>query len=256
MRLHLTAAAVLLALAACTTTPSLPPLVGSDGAPLDLLLLGEQHDAEEHQDMHRKVVEALARRGTLAAVVLEMAERGRTTTGLPSSANEAQVREALRWGPGGWSWEAYRPAVMAAVAAGVPVLGGNLPRPHMRDAMKDTELDAALPGQALRDQQEAVRNGHCNLLPEHQIAPMARIQIARDRAMAQTLQQAATRGKTVVLLAGGRHVDERLGVPRHLPPGLRVQTAKWPPPPPKKDYCAELEAQLKSRGGAKPAQEQ
>lgn len=253
MRLPFTAAAVLLGLAACTTTPSLPPLVGSDGAPLDLLLLGEQHDAAEHQDMHRKVVVALARRGALAAVVLEMSERGGTTAALGPTASEAQVREALRWGPGGWSWEAYRPAVMAAVAAGVPVLGGNLPRPRMREAMADTQLDAALPGQALREQQQAVRNGHCNLLPEHQIAPMARIQIARDRAMAQTLQQAVTRGKTVLLLAGGRHVDERLGVPLHLPHGLRVQTAKWPPPPPKKDYCAELEAQLKSRGTPKPA---
>lgn len=253
MRLHLTAAAVVLAFAACTTAPALPPLVGSDGAPLDLLLLGEQHDAAEHQDMHRKVVEALAGRGILAAVVLEMAERGRTTAGLPPTANEAQVREALGWGPGGWSWEAYRPAVMAAVAAGVPVLGGNLPRPHMREAMADTQLDATLPGQALRDHQQAVREGHCNLLPEHQIAPMARIQIARDRAMAQTLQQAAIRGKTVVLLAGGRHVDARLGVPLHLPAGLRVQATRWPPQPAKKDYCAELEAQLKSRGTARPA---
>ena len=253
MRLHLTAAAVVLAFAACTTAPALPPLVGSDGAPLDLLLLGEQHDAAEHQDMHRKVVEALAGRGILAAVVLEMAERGRTTAGLPPTANEAQVREALSWDPGGWSWEAYRPAVMAAVAAGVPVLGGNLPRPHMREVMADTQLDATLPGQALRDHQQAVREGHCNLLPEHQIAPMARIQIARDRAMAQTLQQAATRGKTVVLLAGGRHVDARLGVPLHLPAGLRVQATRWPPQPAKKDYCAELEAQLKSRGTARPA---
>ncbi len=255
MRLHLTAAAVLLAVAACTTTAPLPPLAGGDGAPLDLLLLGEQHDAAEHQDMHRQVVEALARRGTLAAVVLEMAERGRTTAGLPRTASEAQVREALHWGPGGWSWEAYRPAVMAAVAAGVPVLGGNLPRPHMREAMADEQLDAALPAQALRDQQAAVRQGHCDLLPEHQIAPMARIQIARDRAMAQTLQHAATRGKTVVLLAGGRHVDARLGVPLHLPPGLRVQATHWPAQPAKKDYCAELEAQLKSRGAARPAQQ-
>lgn len=253
MRLHLTAAVVLLALAACTTAPSLPPLVGSDGAPLDLLLLGEQHDAAEHQDMHRKVVDELARRGMLAAVVLEMAERGRTTAGLPRTASEAQVREALGWGPGGWSWDAYRPAVMAAAAAGVPVLGGNLPRPHMRQAMADAQLDAALPDRALRDQQQAVRNGHCNLLPEHQIAPMTRVQIARDRAMAQTLQQATTRGKTVVLLAGGRHVDKGLGVPLHLPPGLRVQATHWPPQPAKKDYCAELEAQLKRRGAHQPA---
>ena len=125
----------------------------------------------------------------------------------------------------------------------------------MREAMADEQLDAALPAQALRDQQAAVRQGHCDLLPEHQIAPMARIQIARDRAMAQTLQHAATRGKTVVLLAGGRHVDARLGVPLHLPPGLRVQATHWPAQPAKKDYCAELEAQLKSRGAARPAQQ-
>lgn len=251
MRLPLTAA-LLLALSACTTTLSMPPLVARDGTALDVMLLGEQHDAAEHQDMHRKVVDELARRGVLAAVVLEMAERGRSTAGVPRDAGEAQVREALGWGPGGWSWNSYRAAVMAAVAAGVPVLGGNLPRPQMREVMADAKLDAVLPAPALQAQHQAVRWGHCNLLPEHQIAPMARIQIARDRTMAQTLQQAATRGKTVVLLAGGRHVDERLGVPLHLPPGLRVQTMKWPPPPPKKDYCAELEAQLKSRGAARP----
>lgn len=252
MRLPLTAV-LLLALSACTTTLPMPPLVARDGTALDVMLLGEQHDAAEHQDMHRKVVDELARRGVLAAVVLEMAERGRSTAGVPRDASEAQVREALGWGPGGWSWNSYRAAVMAAVAAGVPVLGGNLPRPQMREVMADAKLDAVLPAPALQAQHQAVRWGHCNLLPEHQIAPMARIQIARDRAMAQTLEQAATRGKTVVLLAGGRHVDERLGVPVHLPSGLRVQTTKWPPPPPKKDYCAELETQLKSRGQAKPA---
>jgi len=251
--MRLTLAAALLALSACTTTLPMPPLVGADGSPLDVMLLGEQHDAAQHQDMHRKVVQELAHRGVLAAVVLEMAERGRSTAGMPRDATEDQVREALGWGPGGWSWSSYRTAIMAAVAAGVPVLGGNLPRPQMREVMTDAQLDALLPGPALQAQHQAVRYGHCNLLPEHQIAPMARIQIARDRAMAQTLEQAAIRGKTVVLLAGGRHVDERLGVPAHLPPGLRVQATKWPPPPPSKDYCAELEAQLKSRPAPKPA---
>jgi hypothetical protein len=48
-------------------------------------------------------------------------------------------------------------------------------------------------------------------------------------------------------------VDARLGVPLHLPAGLRVQATRWPPQPAKKDYCAELEAQLKSRGTARPA---
>lgn len=245
--MRFTLIAALLLVAGCAATPSMPPLVGPDGAPLDLMLLGEQHDASEHQDLHRQVVQELARRGRLAAVVLEMAERGRSTAGLPRTATEAQVRQVLGWEESGWPWEPYRPAVMAAVEAGVPVLGGNLPRPHLRAAMADAQLDAVLPGPALKAQQQAVRQGHCDLLPEHQVGPMTRVQIARDRAMARTLEEAATSGQTVVLLAGGRHVDDQLGVPLHLRAGLRVQSTHWPAQPPKKDYCAEFEAQMKSR---------
>jgi hypothetical protein len=45
-------------------------------------LLGEQHDAATHQEMHRRAIEALGARGALAAVALEMAEQGRSTAGL------------------------------------------------------------------------------------------------------------------------------------------------------------------------------
>lgn len=246
MRLLLIAIAFVLA--GCAAAPALPPLTAADGTPLDVLLLGEQHDAPQHQDMHRRVVEELARRGTLAAVVLEMADRGHTTAGLPRTANEEQVRQALGWDQSGWPWQPYRPAVMAAVAAGVPVMGGNLSRPQMHAAMGDARFDTMLPGPALKAQQQAVRQGHCGLLPERQITPMTRIQIARDESMAQTLQDAAVPGKTVVLLAGGGHVDRLLGVPQHLRPQLHVQSTQWPAEPAKKDYCAELEAQLRSHG--------
>jgi uncharacterized iron-regulated protein len=240
---------LLFALAGCAAVP-LPPLTAADGRPFDVLLLGEQHDAPRHQELHREVIDALAQRGTLAAVVLEMAERGHSTAGLPRDASEEQVRQALDWEQGGWPWAPYRPAVMAAVAAGVPVLGGNLPRPQMRQAMADRRYDTMLPGPALKAQQQAVRQGHCDMLPEQQVTPMTRIQIARDESMAQTLEQAAVPGKTVVLLAGGGHVDEQVGVPEHLPRTLRAEATHWPPEPPKKDYCAEFEAQMRSHGGS------
>ncbi|CAA9392917.1 MAG: hypothetical protein AVDCRST_MAG51-450, partial [uncultured Ramlibacter sp.] len=53
-------------------------------------------------------------------------------------------------------------------------------------------------------------------------------------------------GKTVVLLAGAGHVAERLGVPRHLPAGVRMQSIRHPADPgaPAKDYCAELRQQM------------
>ena len=137
--------------------------------PADVLLLGEQHDASDHQRLQREAVLWLAERGQLAALVVEMAERGHSTAGLPRSAPDAQAQTALAWQESAWPWTAYGPVVMAAVAAGVPVLGGNLPRSQMRAAMADAAWDGHLPAAALSRQYAALREGHCGLLPESQI---------------------------------------------------------------------------------------
>jgi len=247
------------ALAACTTTTpgTETPIARRVTAmlPADALLLGEQHDAAEHQQIERETVEALAQGGKLAAVALEMAEEGNNTAHLPVDATEAQVKAALSWNEQGWPWAAYGPVVMAAVRAGVPVVGANLQRAHMKDAMADVSLDAQLSGAARSAQQEAVRNGHCNLLPESQIVPMTRIQIARDRSMAQAIVKARVPGKTVLLVSGAAHGDKLLGVPQHLPTDISVKVvrmqagpangaavsfdAAWQTPAlPEKDYCA------------------
>lgn len=228
------------------------------------LLLGEQHDAAEHQKIEQEVTQWLVERGQLAALVLEMAEAGRSSAGLANSANDAQVRSALGWRDEAWPWAQYGPVVMAAVAAGVPVLGANLPFAEMRTAMQNLPLDGVLPGPALKAQQQAIRWGHCGLLPETQIAPVTRIQIARDQRMAQVLQSAALPGKVALLVAGSGHVDKQLGIPQHLAPGFKTKVviaqagrspdsvasagtedaradAIWPTPAlPEKDYCADL----------------
>ncbi|SEA68700.1 ChaN family lipoprotein [Variovorax sp. YR216] len=225
--------------------------------PVDALLLGEQHDAPEHQVIERETVEALAARGQLAALAIEMAEEGNATGYLPSDATEEQVKTALGWNDNAWRWSAYGPAVMAAVRAGVPVVGANLPREHMKDAMADVSLDAQLTDEARAAQQQAVRAGHCDLLPESQIVPMTRIQIARDRAMAQAIVKSRAPGKTVLLVSGAGHANKALGVPQHLPTDVSVKVvqmqagaprdtasvfdAAWPTPPvPEKDYCADV----------------
>jgi len=234
-------------LLACLAAAALVLLMGCASAlpAADVLLLGEQHDAASHQRRHRDTVQTLARQSRLAALALEMAEQGGTTAGLPRDSDESAVQAALRWNEQAWPWAAYGPAVMAAVRAGVPVLGANLPRERMREAMADARLDALLPAPALEAQRKAIREGHCGLLPETQIAPMTRIQIARDRAMAGVLAQAAVPGKTVVLLAGSGHVDESLGVPVHLPAGVSVRSLRWPASEaPQKDYCAEMRRQM------------
>ena len=265
---------VLLALAACSSPPPPPPTNPTPDPkltqlrqllPADALLLGEQHDAPAHQRIQQQVVQALAAQGQLAALVLEMANQGGSTRGLPVQATEADIQTALRWDERAWPWGSYGPAVVSAVRAGVPVLGANLPMSALRATMGDSSLDQRLPSAALAEQQQRIRTGHCDMLPESQIAPMTRMQIARDRAMAQTITEAAQAGRTVVLLAGHGHVIPALGVPQHLPPTFKAKTVLlqaslgdsaietianfdlvWPTGPiPVRDYCAEFKATRK-----------
>jgi len=232
--------------------------------PADALLLGEQHDAPDHHRIERETVEALAAEGRLAALAIEMAEAGRSTERLPAGASEAQVQAALAWSDKAWPWAAYGPTVMAAVRAGVPVLGANLPRARMKNAMEDVSLDAQLSDGARQAQRQAVREGHCNLLPESQIVPMTRIQVARDRAMAQTLVKAAQPGRTVLLVSGSGHANRALGVPQHLPIELKAKSVRllagdgpgadfdavWRTPAlPAKDYCASLRERREKPAG-------
>ncbi len=194
--------------------------------PADALLLAEQHDASEHHELERAVVARLALDGKLAVLALEMSEHGNSTAGLPADSDENAVKARLRWNDKAWPWAAYGPAIMAAVRKDVPVVGANLPRDRMRDAMAETALDVQLSGPALKAQQQAVREGHCNLLPESQVTPMTRIQIARDRMMARTIALTVQPGRTVVLITGAAHADKALGVPQHLPVELKVKTVK------------------------------
>jgi uncharacterized iron-regulated protein len=163
---------------------------------------------------------------------------------------------------------------MAAVQAGVPVLGGNLPDQQMRAQMARSELDGRLAPAALAEQQQLMRQGHCGLLPESQIVPMARIQIARDLSLAATLEAALRQAgpqQLVLMLSGSVHADKRLGVPAHLPPELAVRSvrllaggpsgqagqgsqneglfdAHWPTAPaPPTDHCAALREHFRQR---------
>ena len=265
--------AVLISCASPPEAPLLRPLTAQALAitttrldallPMDVLLLGEQHDASEHQQIHAQVIALLAQRGQLAAVALEMADANLTTANLHPSSTEQEAKNALKWNDKAWPWVAYGPAVMTAVRAGVLVVGANLPRESMGASMADGTLDGQLPGPALKAQQQLIRTGHCNMLPESQITPMTRIQVARDMKMAETLKEVALPGKVVLLLAGSAHTDRLLGVPQHLPAALKVKAvhlragdatptdkadafdAVWITPAlPETDYCAAFKAQM------------
>ena len=242
MRFQIAVIAAVLVLSACAGAPSVTE--PTRAAAVDVVLIGEQHDAASHARTHERWVTALAQQGRLAALALEMAEQGTSTAGLQPTASEQQVQLALRWNLAGWPWVRYAPAVMAAVRVGVPVVGANLPKDRQRQAMRDEVLERRLPVAALAAQRQAVRDGHCGMLPPEQIAPMTRIQIGRDAAMAQTVAALAQPGKTVLLLAGSGHVRPELGVPVHLPASLTVQALELPREETGRDYCAEFRKQM------------
>jgi uncharacterized iron-regulated protein len=236
MRRHVAAALGLCAavsLLACAPlrqpVPTPEPVRGADFPdsallallPVHAIVLGEQHDAPDHPSIHRRAVALLAARGQLGALVVEMSPHGASTRGLPVNADEADVKRRLAWDEPAWPWANYGPAIMAAVRAGVEVAGGNLPRALLAQTMGDAGLDGRLSPDALQRQRRNIRDGHCGLLPESQIVPMARIQIARDASMADTVHGLAVAGKAVLLLAGAAHADRRAGVPVHWPGGFQ-----------------------------------
>jgi uncharacterized iron-regulated protein len=129
---------------------------------------------------------------------------------------------------------------MAAVHAGATVAGGDLTREQLKQAGADASIDTLVSRKVLQAQMEDVREGHCGLLPESQLLPLARAQIARDRSLARAVAQLALPGKTAVLITGSHHADTALGVPLHLPASLRSVSKSWPPQPPAEDYCEQL----------------
>ena len=241
------------------------------------ILLGEQHDQTSHHQWEAATVRHLAAQGQLAALVIEMAPAGGDTRTLQPGASDEEVKTALLWaqggGPGGWPWKDYGPMVMAAVQAGVPVLGGNLPRAQMKQAMGDARYDSHLPAAGWQLQLDAIKEGHCGLLPESQFAPMARIQLARDESMAKVSTAAhklAKPGQTVLLVAGRGHVRSDIGVPTWLAADFKPKVAIAQsdkaqaainmkadklltlPGTASKDQCAELSEQWKNRAAPKP----
>jgi uncharacterized iron-regulated protein len=146
----------------------------------ELLLLGEQHDALEHQELARLSVQSLASKQKLSALLLEMVDDGQNTKGIPIDSTESDVRERLQWNDAGWSWSNYGPIVMQAVRQGVPVIGSNLPNSEMSKVMSDVFWDAQVSSAVLSAHKESMIKGHCGLLPDSQVPAMARIQVARD----------------------------------------------------------------------------
>lgn len=200
-----------------------------------LLLLGEVHDNAEGHRLRFETLQASIEAGWRPAIAMEQfdtEQQAELTQAQARCGADARCVIRAAEGKARWDWPLYEPVIALAQRYQLPLLAANLSRSAAaaiargqpvsgRDAelLSGHSLDA-LPADLLAGQTEAVRSGHCNLLPERALTGMARAQVARDIVMAEVLRRA---GGDAVLLAGNGHVRRDLGVPRWLP-GMRVET--------------------------------
>lgn len=223
------------ALAACSVLPGAPaaslPAAAFDA---DFLLIGEVHDSAAQHRLRLHWLEALAARRRFAiafeqfdAVRQEALDRARVAdaaaaeNGEPLAQRAHRIAEAAGFDFHGWHWDYYRPVVELALRRDLPLVAANLSRAQTvavargsAPAEPQPEGWGAVEEQAL---EVSIRDGHCGMLPEPAIAPMAAAQRSRDAQLARAIVDAHHRsGLPVVLLAGNGHQRRDIGVPRYL----------------------------------------
>jgi uncharacterized iron-regulated protein len=196
------------------------------------VLLGEVHDNAAQHALRLAALRLRLAAGDRPALAFEQFDRERQAEIDRVRLEQPRNVEAIvALGAPNWQWAYYRPFVQLALEHDLPIVAANLSR---GDAMKvasggwsalfDTATQKALALDRLADDfvashQQAVAQGHCNLLPADVLPAMARAQAARDIVLAASLRPYLARG--VVLLAGNGHVRNDLGVPVWLTPAER-----------------------------------
>lgn len=201
----------------------------------DVALLGEKHDNPDHHAQRGSLLADLLDEGQVSLVSMEMLTAGqqaRVDRLEPGMARQdARLNEALDW-EGGWHWPFYRPVLQAVLAREeVRLRAGNIDTSTVMELYRE-ELPAAveqvLDESRMQRLHDAILESHCGQLPDDQVPAMVRIQQARDRAMADSLQLSGVeQGKLRVLLAGNYHIRRDVGVPAYLPEGADVVTVAF-----------------------------
>lgn len=201
----------------------------------DVALLGEKHDNPDHHALRRSLLENLLDAGRVSLVSMEMLtadQQARVDRLDPELARQdARLNEALNW-ESGWHWPFYRPVLEAVLSREeVRLRAGNIDASavmqiYQGDASETVEQ--VLDTSRMQRLHDDILESHCGRLPVDQIPAMVRIQQARDRAMAESLQPTgAEQEKLRVLLAGNYHIRRDVGVPAYLPGAADVVTVAF-----------------------------
>lgn len=215
----------------------------------DVVLLGEQHDNPRHHRLQARVIDGLVSRGRRPAIVFEMLQRDQQRvvddTRAKSPNDVDALAKAVAWSGSGWpQWRFYRPVFAAAYRNDLPIIAGNLPREAVRGLVRDGAqavaaaerhelgLDLSLPADERAGLLQELRESHCGLLPEQLLPRMAIAQRARDGAIARAAINAASSGRSVVIITGNGHARTDRAIPwvlHRLAPELAVAALSFYP---------------------------
>jgi uncharacterized iron-regulated protein len=195
-----------------------------------VVLLGEVHDNVTQHALRAAALRQWVTQGARPALVFEQFDRehqpdiDRARHERPA---DADYLIAQAKGNADWHWESYRPLVALALEFDLPIVAANLSRAEAMRVAEEGWADLfdparrsalaldALPADLWRKHEEAIAEGHCNLLPAEDLPALARAQMARDIVMAESIRPYLDRG--AVLLAGNGHVRRDIGVRFWLP---------------------------------------
>jgi uncharacterized iron-regulated protein len=204
-------------------------------AAADFVLAGEKHDNPDHHLLQARLLAFMIRAGRRPAVVFEMIgeDRQAALDGWLAAepADAGGLGQAVGWAKSGWPpWSAYRPIAEAALGAKLPLRAGNPPRGLTRKIgrrgfaalgaarRRALGLEDAFPRAATESLERALFLSHCRLVPKEALAPMLRVQRARDAILAANLVAGAALDGAdgALLIAGGGHARLDHGAPLHL----------------------------------------
>lgn len=226
----LSLAAIALTVLLVTSCESTPAGDAKAGSSADALLLGETHDNAEGHRLRANELRDRVEAGWRPAIAMEQFDREHQAlldTALRECTDADCVVQRAAPGKSGWTWAFYTPVIELAMKYDLPLLAANLSRADAGKVIQSgvaSALDSAVinrygldkpvPTAVLAPQIAQVRTGHCGLLPEEMLEPMALAQITRDVVMAETMRPHISRG--VVLIAGNGHVRRDIAVPYWL----------------------------------------
>ncbi len=200
-----------------------------------VIYLGEEHDNPAHHLHQRQILEAMLADGARPALAFEMLEASQqavVSQSLAARLGPGELEARLRWKARGWpDFEMYWPLFDLAERYRLDVIALDLDSAMARRIGREglaaagrADFASLLRSDAGREDRiaRAIRDAHCNLLPESQLPFMVEAWHARNVAMARRISQALAGQRQVVVIVGNGH-QEPGGLPAQLE-ALRPRT--------------------------------